>query len=333
MKTLQHILLIIICISGVFVSVSYLLPRKIRVERSLVIDASAKSVFDKLNTLKSWDKWSPWLTLDKNAQIGFSGPESGIGAKIEWISKNKNIGNGTAFIIGCLPNDSISFILDFGKKGKSTGCFRFVKENQGTKVLWSIETDLGLNPISRWVGLLSDRLVGPDLEKGLLNIDTLMHSIQSLNKYEVLEIEVATHVLLSMRDTASPATMNQKMTMMFEKISKFLKLHHLSPTAAPTTIFHTFAATKFDIETCIPISSVVSAPHWLNCYEVAAQKAIMVKHFGSYKRITEAYDAIQTYLKDENMEVNGSGWEEYITNPYLEADSSKWQTNIYFPVK
>ena len=333
MKTLQRILLIIICISGVFVSVSYLLPRKIRVERSIMISASSKSVFDQLNTLKSWDKWSPWLTADKNAQIVFSGPESGIGAKMEWISKNKNVGNGSAFIIGCLPNDSISLILDFGKKGKSIGCFRYIKEKKGTKVLWSIETDLGFNPISRWVGLLSDRMVGPDLKTGLLNIDTLMNNIQSLNKYEVLEIDVPAHVVISIRDTASPVTLNQKMTMMFERISKFLKLRHLSPTAAPSTIFHTYTAINFDIETCIPISLVVSAPRGLNCYEVAAQKAIMVKHFGSYKRITEAYDAIQTYLKDENMEVNGSGWEEYITNPYLEADSSKWQTNIYFPVK
>jgi len=333
MKALQRILLFVLVISGLIISIGWLLPRKIHVERSLDINAPAKSIFDQLNSVKSWEKWSPWLKLDKNTRIEFSGPESGVGARIEWNNKNKDKGSGSSTIIGIKPNDSISFLLDFGKKGKSTGCFRFLKAKQGTKVVWSIASDLGMNPVSRWVGLLSERMIGPDLKIGLLNIDTLLYNLHNLNKYEIVELKIPAQVLISVRDTASPATINQKMTVMFEKISRFLKSRNISPTAAPITIFHTFTPLYFDIETSLPIGSVVATPKGINCTKTEIRKAVRIQHFGSHKKITQAYDVLQAYLNDEQLQQNGSNWEEYITNPYLEADSSKWQTNIYFPIK
>jgi effector-binding domain-containing protein len=332
MKILQRLLLFILLISGVFISVGYLLPQIVRVERSLQINASAKSIFDELNTLNNWGKWSPWLKKDTNVQIKFSGPENGTGSKIEWASKDKTVGNGSVSIIGSLPNDSISFIMDYGKRGKSTGCFKFIKEKQGTKVVWSIESNLGSNPVSRWIGLLSDKMIGPDLEKGLLNIKTLINSIQSINKYEIVEVEVPACILISIRDTASPSTMNSKMTLMFEKLSKFLKKRNLSPSGVPITIFHAYTDGNFDIETCLPISSVITVPKGMSCYEVGNRKSIMTVHFGSHKQISKAYDELRAYLLDNKLDVSGSGWEAYKTNPYLESDSTKWQTNIYFPI-
>ncbi|MFZ4547087.1 MAG: SRPBCC family protein, partial [Bacteroidales bacterium] len=303
------------------------MPRKIHVERNLIVHAPAKSIFDQLNEVKSWEKWSPWLKTDNSSKIQYSDPGSGIGAKIEWKSQNKNDGNGSSYIIASVPNDSISFILDFGKKGKSTGGFRLINAKQSTNVIFSISSDLGMNPVSRWIGLLSDRMIGPDLKKGLSNIEKLMSNIHKLNKYEIIETEIPSQILISIRDTASPATLNQKMTSMFEKISRFLKSKNISPIGTPITFFHTFTPANFDIETCLPISSVVSTPKGLNCKETHGQKAIKVQHYGSHKHITLAYDILHSYLKDEKMVQNGSGWEEYITNPYLEADSSKWLTN------
>ena len=58
----------------------------------------------------------------------------------------------------------------------------------------------------------------------------------------------------------------------------------------------------------------------------------MVKYFGPYKSISEAYSASETYLNNNGLQVSGPGWEEYVTNPLIEPDSNKWQTNIYFPL-
>lgn len=313
--------------------IGLLLPAKVHIERSLVINASQKSVFEQVNVLKNWEKWSPWLQMDTTIQHSYSGPPSGIGATYNWKSNDKNIGNGSISIIYSTPPASLLVNLDYGDKGKSTGKFLFEKVNQGTKVTWSLESDLGLNPVSRWFGLLMDRIAGPDLENGLLNLDELLKDIKVVNGFEIINYEVPARVLLSVRDTASPETITSKLASMYKRISHFMKLSGFPPTGAPLAIFHNYSSSNFDLEACIPIATVVTTPKGLNCIESTSQKTIMVKYFGSYKMITTAYTALLTYIKDKELQVTGPCWEEYVTDPASEPDSTKWQTNIYYPVK
>jgi hypothetical protein len=37
----------------------------------------------------------------------------------------------------------------------------------GTRVTWAFDTQLGLNPLMRWSGLVLDSMVGRDFEAGL----------------------------------------------------------------------------------------------------------------------------------------------------------------------
>lgn len=332
MKILRRVLLAVLCIALIVIVVGFMLPRKVHVERSLVINASQKSVFKQINTLKNWVKWSPWLQMDSTMQLQFSGPVSGVGANYKWLSHNKNVGKGSVSIISSVPANSLQVIMDFGENGKSTGGFRLVKENSNTNVTWSLDSDLGMNPLSRWFGLFSDHMIGPDLEQGLYNLDQLLEDRHTVNGYKIIDIEVPARVLISVRDTASPETVTLKLAKMYNSISLFLKFKSLSPTGSPIAIFHHYTNRDFDIEAGIPISSVVEAPQGMNCSVKVAQKTIMIKYFGSYKLISEAYGALQTYIIDNELQITGPAWEEYISNPHLEADSTLWQTNIYYPL-
>ena len=44
---------------------------------------------------------------------------------------------------------------------------------------WGFESDLGMNPMARWMGLMMDSLVGGDYEQGLANLKDLVEG-QSL---------------------------------------------------------------------------------------------------------------------------------------------------------
>ena len=43
----------------------------------------------------------------------------------------------------------------------------------GTDVIWSFRSSLG-NPLERWMGLLYDKWIGPDYEKGLIKLKALV---------------------------------------------------------------------------------------------------------------------------------------------------------------
>lgn len=333
MKTFRRILIIILLIFFTLISAGFLLPRKVHVERRLLLNASQKGIYEQVNTLKNWEKWSPWIQSGIGLKLNFSGPESGPGAKLSWQSNDKNIGTGSVLIISGISPDSLEVIFDFADKGKSTGKFNFIKENQNTNVTISIDSDLGINPISRWFGLFSDHMIGPDLEKGLLNLDRLLQDSKKVYGFEIIDFEVPAQILITIRDTASPQTVVPKLTLMYKNISLFLKSNNLSPTGNPIAVFHNYAYGNFDIEAGFPISTIVAAPSDLNCIERVAHRTAMLKYFGPYKLISTAYNALQTYINDNDLQLNGPGWEEYITNPNMELDSNKRQTNIYYPIR
>lgn len=332
MKIFRRLLFIFLCIAITIVFAGFLLPRKIHVERRLLVSASANSIFVQVNTLKNWIKWSPWLHLDTNIQLRFSGPESGIGSKLVWRSTNKNVGNGSASIISSSSPDSVQVIFDYNEKGKSTGKFFFIKESENTNVIWELESDLGMNPVSRWIGLLSDRMIGPELEEGLFNLQQLMQDTKTVYGYEIIDLEIPARILISVRDTASPQTVAPKLTSMYKKIALFLKSKNLSPTGNPMTVFHNYSSNNFDIEACLPLASIINVPAGMNCSEKAPQRAVMLKYFGHYSMISDAYNALQSYINENGLRVNGAVWEEYITNPNNASDSNTRQTDICFPI-
>lgn len=333
MKIFRRILFIILCIALILAGIGYILPRKVHVERRLLLNATQKTVFSQINTLKNWVKWSPWLQLDTTMKFIVSGPESGVGSSLSWVSNNKDVGEGRLSIVSNVSPEAIEVVYDFAEKGKSIGKFLLFKENQNTNVTFSVDSDLGMNPVSRWFGLFSDRMIGPDIEHGLINLEELVQNTEGIYGYEIISFVVPARTVITIRDTCSPETVTLKLSAMYKKLSVFLNSKSLSPSGNPQAVFHDFTNRNFDIEAGLPVPGIVSVPEGLKCSENVAQSTVMIKYIGSYKMISTAYKALKTYVFNNDLQMNGPGWEEYITNPTIEADSSMRQTNIYYPIR
>lgn len=333
MKIFRRILLILICILLFAAAIGLLLPRKIHVERSVLINAPRNNIFTRINSLETWKQWSPLLQLDTSMKLIFSGPTSGVGATCKWQSTNKNIGTGGVTVISSEPFDSIRVIMDFGNHGASGCIFKLSESGSKTRVSWSLESDLGINPISRWIGLFSEQLIGPDLEKGLSNLDLLVMNSKNVDGFEILNFEVPERILISVRDTASTATITGKLSKMYHKLTLFLNSSNLPPAGPPIAVFHSYSKQGFDIEACIPVASTVVVPEGIFCTINKEMHTIMMSYIGPYRRISTAYNAMQKYIEENSVRISGPVWEEYLTRPSLEADTSRWQTNIYFPVE
>lgn len=282
--------------------------------------------------MQNWVNWWPGIQHDSSVKLQYSEIKSGEGAAFSWISSDYNTGSGKISIISDIHPDSLQVLIDYGKNGKSTSKFILQKVGLNTRLSWRLESDLGINPLTRWFGLFTDQMTGPDIEKGLNNLARLLDGNRTQNGFEIVEIEIPARILLSVRDTASTATVSSKMAQMFNHISKFLKTKHLTPIGPPMTIFHAFSSTSIDIESCIPISSTIATPSDIRCYESKSQNSLMIRYNGSYYQIAGAYSAIQAEIKERGIDISGSPWEEYISDPGLAADSNTIYTNVYYPV-
>ncbi|MGB7317109.1 MAG: SRPBCC family protein [Planktotalea sp.] len=174
MRIIKRILTILVVLIVVLVALAYVLPRKVMVARSIEIDAPAGQVFAKVNGLKAGADWSPWLSRDPEVKLTYSGPDTGVGSKLEWTSEHPQVGNGKQEIVESVPNERVVTALDFGEMGTAMAAFTLVEASGKTTITWDLDTDMGMNPIGRYMGLMMDRWVGSDYEKGLANLKAMV---------------------------------------------------------------------------------------------------------------------------------------------------------------
>src|SRR5277367_4255348 len=113
---LKRILLAIVAVLLLAVVVGLLLPRQVRVERSVSINRPASLIYAVVNSFQLFPKWSPWQDLDPNMHQTMEGPRDGVGAKLIW-SGNGKVGSGTQLITASTPDRSVASDLDFGNMG------------------------------------------------------------------------------------------------------------------------------------------------------------------------------------------------------------------------
>lgn len=167
MRAVRNILVGLAVLIAILAGAGYLLPRNVIVERAIVIDAPPEAVFAHLNSLQAFSEWSPWGAYDPEMEVVYSGPETGVGNVMEWRSDHRNVGNGRQEIVDVIENEAVRTSLAFDGMGEAQAWWLLEPEGGGTRVTWGLDSDMGNNPVGRWMGLALDNLVGADYERGL----------------------------------------------------------------------------------------------------------------------------------------------------------------------
>lgn len=336
MKTLKRIIFILLAILAILVIVAYLLPRHAHVERSLLIKAPAEQIFSQINTLKNWTNWSPWQKKDPNMEIEYLDSEKGVGAKYTWKSANKDVGNGSMTITKSMPYDTISIEMALMGNRISTSDFIFSQSDSGTLVKWTLDSDLGWNPIYRYFGLMMDKMVGPDFEAGLKNLNDITTSNSSITNsgtFTIKEAEILPLFTLTIRDTCSPATISSKLEVIYKEVGETISKNGYTVAGAPFSIYHSYSPQQFDIEAGIPVNKSAKDFGRIKAGEIKTGKAIVAEYFGPYEGTEKAYLAIEEFLKKNNLSAIGAPWEVYMTDPESVSDPSQLLTLIYYRIK
>ena len=176
MKFLKRLISVIIILGALLIGASYLLPQVVTVSRSVEIASEPSVVFPYVNALSETQKWSPWLERDPNVVVNYSGPASGVGNAMTWQSDVDTVGNGAQEITESVENERVVTALDFGDMGTAEAAFILTPSGEATQVTWTLVTDMGTNPIGRYMGLMMDSWVGADYEAGLANLKALVES-------------------------------------------------------------------------------------------------------------------------------------------------------------
>lgn len=331
MKTLLRILLGLLALLVIIVIIGLFLPSKIHVERSLLINVPRKVLFDQVNNLRNWEKWSPWHRIDTAMEITYEGNIGGTGASYSWKSDNKNVGYGKLTILASYPPDSILTEMDFMEQGTATAIYKFQKTDSGTLVIWKYETDMGKNPFTKYFGLMTVKFVGRDFEQGLKNLDSIA---EKLPPYVADVVKLNSFNYVSIRQDCSMENISPIMAKSYDKLMNYIQAAGATMAGAPFAIYHKISDNGIiDLEMGIPVNSVLSSKSNILSGTYPETKDAMLEYYGFYDSIGAAHGYVQDWIMRMGLTLNGAPMEQYVTDPSAEPDTAKWLTRIYYPVK
>lgn len=145
------------------------------ISREIKINAPAEKVFPLLNNSKLAEKWGPWLEVDPNAKMAYSGPEEGVGSKASWDSSGQ-LGTGSATITESVPNKLVGIKLEYSKPMVMHQYSEYIVQANGneTTVTWKVNGENNFLGRLMCTFMNMDKMVGGMFEKGLSNLKNLV---------------------------------------------------------------------------------------------------------------------------------------------------------------
>ena len=163
---MKYVIALFVVVALVLI-VGGLQPAAYEVERSVEIAVGPDRVFPRINDLRKFNEWSPWLKLDPAARVDYVG-----GADSFTWNGNSSVGEGRMTIVDRQAPKRVRIRLDFVRPFPGTGEAEFTLEpvGAGTHVRWLMKGEKVF--VTKVIGLFvsMDRMIGPSFERGLADL-------------------------------------------------------------------------------------------------------------------------------------------------------------------
>lgn len=339
MRFLKILLGLLVVLVLVFFVGAYLLPDRVRVERSIEIQRPAASVFAVVNDLSRFNDWSPWHGLDPNAEYRSEGPDSGPGATLHWAG-NDDVGKGTLRIVDSeMPTRVATEVAFEGFPDPADGTFAIEPLSGGaSRVTWAFETALS-GPVARWFGLLMPKYIGADYEKGLSQLKVLIESLpaEDFGDLSVIEDETRPMDVIVIAGSAPANDMEATSLALGElygRLIAFAGEHAIEITGHPMTLTNELDESQWRFEAALPvrISGPVEDDGDVQVKTTAAGRALVVEHVGPYDRLAGTLAKLDAYAAVHGHRRNGPIQEIYVSDP-ADTPPEALITKIVYPIE
>lgn len=335
MKALKTIGIILAVLVAAVLVMGLVAPKTVELERSVVIDAPREAVFPHLQYMDHHKAWSPWLERDPNVQEEIRGTDGTVGAIYYWKG-NKEVGEGEQEITAIVPNERIETQLRFVGQGEANAFLAAADASAGTEVTWGFhtETPFPWNAMNLFMDI--EGLVGKDYETGLNKLKKLIEEDMSktYRGYQVQEMDAPTKYFIGVRKTVKFADMQAAIAEHLPKAHAAVQAAGIEMAGMPCDLYYNWdeANQQTDMAIVLPVKEKASVDGF-ETFEIPAGKALVIDYRGAYDNLGEAHYAMDDYLTEHSLEARMPVYEEYVTDPGQEPDTSKWLTKIVYPIK
>lgn len=337
MKFLKYFLYVLLALVGVGIILGLTGPKTYQVERSAVISASPQTVWPFISSIKKTYEWSPFAEGDTTMVIEYFGEDGQVGSGSKWSSK---MGKGEQTLTTVEPQKSTTVHLKFHMPWgvyESDAYMNLATETEGTNVTWGMKGENDF--IGRIFGSVMnmEKNVGPQFEKGLTNLQTLVAAQGSGQPvtYEIIPVEYPGGKYLAVRGDITMDMIAPFYEKNLPAIMAAIEKSEAQMAGAPSGLYYTWDMEKgmTGMAAAIPVTGDIKAPTGMEVITLPAHKSLVINYTGGYNGLGNAHMAFDEHMKNNNLEQVAPVIEEYLTDPGMEPDSNKWVTKITYLIK
>ena len=360
---LKKILIGLVGLIVVLAGVSFVLPRTVGAERSIVVAVPQDMAFAYLSDFRNFNEWSPWYELDPDAKYAVEGTPGTVGSRFVWSSEKSDVGSGSQEIVALDANSLVTVELDFADQGTARSTYRLTQAGGGTQIAWGFSTDTGYNPIMRYMGLVIPGMVGDEYERGLAKLKTVLEAraaqtidepaqeaaappagpvaaaaVQALSEEagSIAIVSVASRPILYVATRAPAADRGAIADALGEAYGKIMAVIEDAGgemAGPPLAITHEYDPQgEWVFDAALPLSApspeIPTPETGVRLGQTPSGRAVRIVHVGSYDTMAATYERLFAYMKEHNLPEGPVSWEEYVSDPG-ETAPDQVVTNVY----
>jgi effector-binding domain-containing protein len=160
--------------------------------------------------------------------------------------------------------------------------------------------------------------------------------VPDYNGYQIHDDIISAKSFIGINTKSTMADFDKTIGESFNEVLSSMGTNNIAPIGHPIIVWNNFKPEGISEFTCLMEINNKSENDGVNHsmhYSFPERRAVWLEYKGAYEKSSIAWETLDSYIANQDLQMSGSPYEEYVTDPSTEPDTSKWITNIYFPVK
>jgi effector-binding domain-containing protein len=225
--------------------------------------------------------------------------------------------------------------LDFGEMGAAKSLVTLTPEGNITRTTWTVDVDMGANPIGHYIGLTMDEMLGKDFAAGLGKLKNLVESMPNTDiaGFSAEPVQLPAVPLLVVTETAPLDGIAKAYADGFGQIAKFMTKNKLHEAGAPLGIDAAMSSDTYKFEAGIPVDRAdVAGADGVRLVQSYAGKALKTTHVGAYDGLSKTHEQLLAYIAAHGYKPNGPIFSWFVDDPG-NTPAEKLRTEMYAPIE
>lgn len=340
MKPLRLLLYFLLCFFIVVVILSWLLPARQTVRRTVTINAPVQTVYEQVSRLENFFRFAVWARHDSSTRYTYTGTDGTAGAKAAWSGDPALSGKGEISLVSLEAPLRVEQAIEFlePRPGRASSRFTLKQEEGPCTVTWefSLATPRPWNIFNLFGSM--DKAMGPDFEEGLSLLKSRAEQLSgtpAATPYTTQEMDF-------------PATrfafVRQQIT--WQDVSRFREVHYMlayqsalkvqgAPGTESALVFSWDPVRQqTDWAAAVPIKSGATiSDNLVKTIDLPAAKAVFVDHYGSPATLGDAYAFLEKHLQEKGLSRRDPILQQYLVDGKTEKDTARWRTRVLMLLK